>query len=350
MSFDISIRRKTGSFTLNVDLKSSSPGTTGLLGASGCGKSMTLKCIAGIIKPDSGHIIVNDRVYFDSDKKINLKSQQRNVGFLFQNYALFPNMTVRDNIRAGIPKDRFSEDGFREQIELFELGGLEDRYPSQLSGGQQQRAALARIFIRNPEILMLDEPFSALDTALRWSLQQKMADILPRYHNSVLFVSHSRDEIYMLCDEAGVMSEGRIVTFGNIQTLFDKPKTRAGLELTGVKNISNISWIDDSHFHANDWNWDFECPRMTGTDCVGIRAHYFVPCSGDAINAIPVEVVTIINEPFASNILFKPKGCNSRRTMCWRVGHEHIEKISEWPEFLSISPDNLLLAENRQQS
>ena len=348
MSFDISIKRKTGTFSLDVSLYSDKPGVIGLLGASGCGKSMTLKCVAGILKPDSGRIVVNGRTFFDSEKKINLKPQERGVGYLFQNYALFPNMTVRDNIFAGMPKDIQSDEVFLRQIELFELEGLEDRYPTQLSGGQQQRAALARIFIRDPEILMLDEPFSALDTALRWSLQKKISEVLSDYKNSVLFVSHSRDEIYMLCERAGVMSEGQIVSFGPIEKLFEEPATRAALELTGVRNISNIRWTGQNRFHAEDWDVDLICPEKTVCDCAGIRAHYFTPCGPDAVNAIPIDVVSVINEPFESNVLFRPKGRNPTQLMCWRVGHKHIENITEWPDHLSIAPENILLAKNRQ--
>lgn len=345
MSFDIDIRKKTGSFNLDVNLKSES-GVVGLLGASGCGKSMTLKCVAGLIRPDEGHIIVNGETYFDSEKKINLKPQQRSCGYLFQNYALFPNMTIRQNLLCGMKKDPGNEARVQEELARFELTGYADRLPEQLSGGQQQRAALARIFIRKPAILMLDEPFSALDTALRWVLQQKMSEALHSFDGSVLFVSHSRDEIYMLCDTAGVVDQGHLVSFGTIEELFDDPKTRAGLSLTGCKNISPIRWVDGDHFLAENWNITFEKKKQSDMNVCGIRAHYFEPCSADDPGAIPIEVVSVLDEPFASNVLFKKKGENPAEPLCWRVSTNSIDATHEYPKYLRISPASILLAKS----
>lgn len=345
MSFDIDIRKKTGSFSLDVSLKSES-GVVGLLGASGCGKSMTLKCVAGLIRPDEGHIIVNGETYFDSKKKINLKPQQRSCGYLFQNYALFPNMTIRENLLCGMKKDPKNEERVQEELARFELTGYADRHPGQLSGGQQQRAALARIFIRKPAILMLDEPFSALDTALRWTLQQKMSEALHNFDGSVLFVSHSRDEIYMLCDTAGVVDQGKLVSFGTIEELFDDPKTRAGLSLTGCKNISPIRWIDAHHFLAENWNIVFEKEKQEEMNVCGIRAHYFEPCSADDPGAIPIEIVNVLDEPFACNILFQKKGKNPKEPLCWRVSTNSIDSTHEHPKYLRISSSSILLAKS----
>ena len=142
-------------------------GCMGILGASGCGKSMTLKCIAGIETPDSGRICLDGQVLFDSEKKINQKPQKRQVGFLFQNYALFPTMTVEENIGCGVRDRSLRKQIVREQIQRFQLQGLENLKPSQLSGGQQQRTALARMLAGQPRLILLDEPFSALDSFLR---------------------------------------------------------------------------------------------------------------------------------------------------------------------------------------
>ena len=140
-----------------------------LLGASGCGKSVTLKCIAGIMTPDRGHIILDGETLFDSEKHINLPPQKRRVGYLFQQYALFPNMTVLQNIRCGIRSGSRAEKRRRAEKKLrrFRLEGLEKKYPTQLSGGQQQRTALARILASEPRAILLDEPFSALDGFLK---------------------------------------------------------------------------------------------------------------------------------------------------------------------------------------
>ena len=162
MSLYVDIRKKLGNFTLETQFEAAE-GVTGILGASGCGKSMTLRCIAGIVKPDEGHIELDGKVLFDARKKINLRPQERHVGLLFQNYALFPNMTVRQNLMAGLMAEkqdkRAAEAKIREMLEKFELVGLEKHKPAELSGGQQQRVALARIFLSSPKMLMLDEPF-----------------------------------------------------------------------------------------------------------------------------------------------------------------------------------------------
>ena len=165
---EVNIQKKLKEFDLNVDFELKK-GCLGILGPSGCGKSMTLKSIAGIENPDNGVVnLITDKenIYFDSDKKINLKPQKRNVGYLFQNYALFPNMTVEENVAIGLSKN-YDEKIVSEMIKRFRLEGLEKRYPRQLSGGQQQRVALARILAYGPDVLLLDEPFSAMDTFLK---------------------------------------------------------------------------------------------------------------------------------------------------------------------------------------
>ena len=203
MSLYVDIKKNLGSFVLETKFEADG-GVTGILGASGCGKSMTLRCIAGILKPDAGRIELDGRVFFDSEKKINLKPQQRHVGLLFQNYALFPNMTVWQNLMAALlpyekEKSRAAS-SVRLVIKKFALDGLEKRKPGQLSGGQQQRVALARIFLSKPQVLLLDEPFSALDDFLKWKLELELSDLLEEFSGSTLFVSHSREEIYRLCD------------------------------------------------------------------------------------------------------------------------------------------------------
>ena len=156
MAVEMTFKKKLGSFTLDMHLKSSNR-RIGILGASGCGKSMTLKSIAGIVTPDEGRIIVDQKVVFDSEKKVNWKPQKRNVGYLFQNYALFPNMTVKANIAAGLKGTKAEQDKrVEEMLGKFQLSGLGERLPGELSGGQQQRAALARIMAYEPDMILLD--------------------------------------------------------------------------------------------------------------------------------------------------------------------------------------------------
>lgn len=161
MSLEVRIRRTLRDFSLETAF-TTSDGVLGILGASGCGKSMTLRCIAGVETPDEGRIVLNGRVLFDSAAGVNLPPRQRRVGYLFQSYALFPHMTVEENIACalGWEKDRKKRAGtIASLVGRFRLEGLEKRYPGQLSGGQQQRVALARILAYEPEALLLDEPF-----------------------------------------------------------------------------------------------------------------------------------------------------------------------------------------------
>ena len=248
--------------------------TLALLGASGCGKSMTLKCIAGIEKPDEGRIILNGRTLFDSEKRINLPPQKRRVGYLFQQYALFPNMTVRQNIAAGAHGKKNIPAIIEDKVRLMHLEGLEDKRPAQLSGGQQQRVALARILANEPEILLLDEPFSALDSYLRWELELELHDTLAAYGGTSIFVSHSRDEVYRVCTSVCVLSNGRSEEKVPVMELFTAPKTKAACMLSGCKNLSRIRRTGESSVFAEDWSarLDTAAPVLPEHEFIGVRS------------------------------------------------------------------------------
>ncbi|WFA10409.1 ATP-binding cassette domain-containing protein [Tissierella sp. Yu-01] len=269
-----------------------------LLGASGCGKSMTLKCIAGVETPDEGLIILNERTLFDSNNKINLMPQERKVGLLFQSYALFPNMTLEQNIAIGIPKSKNNKDEIvKEKIKAFSLEGLEDKYPSQLSGGQQQRVALARMLVSEPELILLDEPFSALDTYLRWQMEQELAAILNDYYGTTIYVSHNRDEVYRICDRIAVYNNGKIEVINDKKSLFKKPVTINAAVLTGCKNISRAKKINNHKVFAIDWNMELICSEVVKDDIkyVGVREHHI-----DFDDEI--KYIDIVN-PFELNII-----------------------------------------------
>ncbi|WP_405358125.1 ATP-binding cassette domain-containing protein [Ruminococcus sp.] len=205
----VDIEKRLDRFTLKAKFRCDHT-TLALFGASGAGKSMTLKCISGIEKPDKGVIQLNDRILFDSEKRIDLPPQKRSVGYLFQEYALFPNMTVSGNITAGmrkLPKAE-REQKLHELIERFRLSGLENRRPDSLSGGEKQRVALARIFASSPEVLLLDEPFSSLDTLLKYQLIPYIRDIIGEFGGETIMVSHDIDEVRQLCAEVSPITDG----------------------------------------------------------------------------------------------------------------------------------------------
>ena len=166
----VDIEKNFGKFNLKTKFEFDNE-IMGLLGASGSGKSLTLKCIAGIEKPDKGRIILNDRVLFDSEKKINISPKDRKIGYLFQDYALFPNMNVYENIKVGIRERENFDKLIMEKLEEMRISHLKDKKIYEISGGEKQRVALARLLINKPEIILLDEPFSALDDYLKWKIE-----------------------------------------------------------------------------------------------------------------------------------------------------------------------------------
>ena len=245
MALFADIEKQIGDFHLQVSFEAGDE-VFSILGASGCGKSMTLKCIAGIERPDRGRIVLDGITLFDSERHIDLKPQQRRVGYLFQQYALFPNMTVRENIRCGIlGRNRGTVSGagdvqIQEMIARMHLEGLEDLRPAQLSGGPQQRAALARILISEPQILMLDEPFSALDSHLRFQMEREVDAVARQFGKTVLLISHDRDEVFRMTDGIAIMENGQLHAVGSRYEVFRDPKTVSGARLTGCKNIAEI--------------------------------------------------------------------------------------------------------------
>lgn len=208
---EVQIYKKLAEFDLDVSFQVND-NILGLMGASGSGKSMTLKCIAGIETPDQGRIVLNDRVLFDSEKKINVPIQKRNVGYMFQSYALFPNMDVYENISVGLRARKVKDVDIvvRKVTKQFQISELASRYPKQLSGGQRQRVALARLMAYEPDVLLLDEPFSALDEDLKEDLLRELKSEL-QISKPVVFVSHNKEEVNELCDFKYKIKLGEIV-------------------------------------------------------------------------------------------------------------------------------------------
>ena len=224
MSLLVEIEKQLGNFHLDVRFQAETE-TLALLGASGCGKSMTLKCIAGIMTPDRGRIVLNGRVLFDSEAGIDLPPQQRRVGYLFQNYALFPTMTVEKNILCGIRSGSKAEKAaaLSATLHRFRLEDLEKRYPAQLSSGQQQRVAIARALAMDPEVLLFDEPTSALDPEMVGEVLDVMVN-LAEEGMTMICVTHEMGFARTVADRLIFMDQGQIVEAGKPDTLFTAPR------------------------------------------------------------------------------------------------------------------------------
>ena len=323
MSIYLDIKKSFKDFTLEVKFENNI-GTLGILGPSGCGKSLTLKCLAGLETPDEGVIKVGNKTVFDSSAKINIKPQQRNVGYLFQSYALFPNMTVKENIEIAMKKDKPGrEKKIEDLINRYEINGLENRYPVNLSGGQQQRVALARIFAYEPEIILLDEPFSALDTFLRDSMQAKLLDIIDHYSGDVIMVTHNRDEAYKICDRLLVFDSGRIMGDGKSDELFKNPQSVQVAKITGCKNIAEIKKVSEDRVYVKDWEVEL-CVNGPVDDNthIGIRAHYFSTEKSPKRDEIKVRAINEIVGPFEKNVLLRNPDIKNGKDIWWICNKE----------------------------
>lgn len=349
MAIEVRIKKKLGNFQLDIDFKTEE-NRIGILGASGCGKSMTLKCIAGIETPDEGRIIVDGTLLYDSAKKISLKPQKRHIGYLFQNYALFPTMTVEENIAAGLQGGK--EEKRRrvvEMMEKFQLLGLGKQLPGELSGGQQQRVALARIMAYEPEVILLDEPFSALDDFLKDRLAQEMLDLLKDYRGTVVLVSHRRDEIYRFTRELLTMADGMQISYGGTREIFANPGRKETARLTGCKNIAEAKRIDGRHLEVPEWGITLclneNIPEKVAF--VGVRAHEFIPVWGDAgSNCIPVNVKSSAILPFERKY-FLAGAEGSEEDICWFLQRDKWPLIDRkgMPDFLMMPEEKILLLE-----
>ena len=319
MSLEVNVTKRFDGFTLHAAFTAGDTATA-LLGASGCGKSMTLRCIAGIVRPDEGRIVLDGRVLFDSAQGIDLPPQQRNVGLLFQNYALFPTMTVEQNILCALKKEKdpaARRAACAEALRAMRLEELAKRLPGALSGGQQQRAALARILAAKPRILMLDEPFSALDSYLREEVEGEVGSLLAGFAGTALLVTHNRDEAYRLCREMIVMDSGEVLRAGTTKEVFT-------VHLAGWEQPLTVA-----------------LPVPEGCRAVGIRAHDFAPCAPGTPNSLPVQAVSTSENPFDWNMIFTLPGGETR--LWWKVSKETLAAPPpKAPACLAAAPENIM--------
>lgn len=277
MPLEVDIAKKLREFTLEAAFVSADK-PLGILGPSGAGKTMLLRCIAGLERPDLGRIVLNGRVLFDQEKRIDLPARERRVGLLFQQYALFPHRTVAENISFAMvklsPPER--QKLLASLIDRTHISGLERRYPHEVSGGEQQRTALARALAIEPQALLLDEPLSALDTHLRSQIEQLLQETFAAYERPSLLVTHNIEEAYRLGERLMVISRGRLVAFGDKEKLFRHPPTVEVAQLTGCKNISRARAASEGFIEALDWGCQLRVSESIPQYPfrVGIRAHH----------------------------------------------------------------------------
>lgn len=287
INLTVNIQKQLSDFLLDVDF-TTDRNPLGLLGVSGAGKSTIIRCIAGLETPDRGIIILNNRVLFDSYQGINLSVKERNCGILFQDYALFPHLTVGENIAFGM-SNKLSAKKIKQEVErhlmMVELPGYSDRYINELSGGQRQRVALARVKASNPEILLLDEPFSALDTYLRHKQEKLLRKSLQTYRGVTLLITHNLEEAYRVCPNLLIIEHGKAIAYGNKETIFRHSPNIRTAQVTNCKNFSQGIVINNKQVKAIDWNCLLEiaeiphnnlASKLSKEVTIGIRAHQII--------------------------------------------------------------------------
>lgn len=354
MDLLVDIKKKLYGFQLDVSLESQRD-IIGILGASGSGKSMMLRCIAGLVKPDEGQIIVNGKTFFDSEKKIDLPIRERKIGFLFQNYALFPNMTVSENIAFGL--DHLSKADKKNKVaqlmEKYNLAGLEKRYPTQISGGQQQRIALARAVAVEPDILLLDEPFSALDVHLRNHMIREMSESLKDFQGMTIFVTHNRDEAYQLCDRIAVFNAGKVEAFGEKDKLFQRPVSLETAKITGCKNMAKARKISENTVAVPEWGVRLDSKMKIEHEegYIGIRAnHIRIVDESTKENCFKVWIADESDGPFRTFLYLKigsqPEKLDDFHFQC-EISREQRNEIKDrsGPLYVYLNPEYVFFVE-----
>ena len=338
MEMKASFRISAGDFSLQAKMDIADR-RNGILGASGCGKSMTLKALAGILTPDEGRIELGDRVLFDSRAGINVPARERGIGYLFQNYALFPNMNTEQNIGAGLrggkKEIRAKVEAIMERLRLTQLSG---HFPSQMSGGQQQRVALARILVRKPKVILLDEPFSALDAYMQDAMQQELMEILSEYDGITVMVSHDRDILYRFSEKLFVMGQGCFLRDGTVKEIFAEPVYKEAASVDD-HTIDVVSWgitLHTSHILPSQFSF------------IGYRAHDFVPVyGGRRENCIRFAQYEKAELPFEVNYYAAPEKEDWKREemLSWFVQREDWPLLNEKgvPDYLQFQEDKILI-------
>ncbi len=239
---EANFRLQRGAFEVDVALSLPSDRVTALLGPSGSGKTTVLRALAGLERPQQGYIVSAGQIWFDARRKVYVPPQRRRIGLVFQDYALFDHLSVAANIGYGLPR-RLRAARSTEWLQRLQLTELAGRYPHQLSGGQRQRVALGRAMAPEPDVLLLDEPFSAIDASLRHELRRQLREVIVGTHRPVLIVTHDLDEARNLADRVCVMAHGRVLRSGDTREVFDDPQSRAAAQVLGWRNLLAVNYV-----------------------------------------------------------------------------------------------------------
>jgi len=326
----IDIKKILNEFDLNIKFEVKDK-PIALLGASGSGKSMILKCISGLEKPDMGYIEKDGLMFFNSSQNINMKPKDRKIAFIFQNYALFPHMTVYENIAFGLFNKKKDEREYiiKEKLEKVHLIGFEKKYPFELSGGQQQRVAIARALALEPEILLFDEPFSALDNYTKESVIEEIKEILENFNGKSIFVTHNMDEAYELCEDIVVINKGIKESEGDKNIIFQNPPTLETAKITACKNIEEVKQINEDTVYVKKWNVILNIRKSNDIKYIGIRAHNIVIDSDKKENIIICTLEYINEKPFEKTLYFNPIKSRSKELIKCTVEKNRIFQESD---------------------
>lgn len=353
---EVDIQKQLPSFLLDITFKVDSERPLGILGTSGAGKTTLLRCIAGLETPDRGRIILNGTILYDSAKKINLPPQKRAVGFLFQDYALFPHLSVADNIAFGMPVARLPcaiEQEVVHQLKQMNLTGISDRLTTQLSGGEKQRVALARALASNPSITLLDEPFSALDSNLKAQLLKLWQRRLSDYSGLTVYVTHNLSEAYRLCPQLLIIDRGVAIACGTREDILYRPPNFKTAQIIGCNNFSTAKKTTPRTITAIDWQCDLQVSEIPNNiDRVAIHSHsiIFTQTKGE-INTFPVWLTTFSFLPHRVTLYLKlHSSANSLEdySLTAEVSLDRWQQLQQYslPWYIQIPPSKIIVLES----
>lgn len=340
MAMLIEIKKKMPGFSLDVSYEGLAV-KTGILGAPGAGKSLLLKCIAGLERPDEGRIQIDGHTVYDSGRKVNMKVQKRRIGYLTSEYALFPGMSVENNILCGYRGRKSQGEGIvSEYIRKFGLTGLEDQMPERLTDMAKQRTAMARALIGEPLQIVFDEPFLGKEGYQKEDLQADFYRYLKDYEGGCVLASQNPEDIYEFCDHVVVLGKGSVIASGAVKDIYKNPVSMEVARLTGCRNFSRIEILDEYHVLALDWGIALRTEKRVTEDqrYVGIRKDQLKMVSGPGQNCIQVQILA---KRYGMHMM-KYEGKNAQTenmdSLIWEAKEE-----SESMAYLYFPPENLML-------